>query len=69
MDLWVAENEENDEFLSDSMLNVTFSILADLLIDGELLLDIINADNALIVEKNTYLTGDVNFGNEKENDT
>ena len=29
----------------------------------------INADNALIVEQDSNLTGDVNFGNEEENDT
>ena len=65
MDLWVAENEEYDEFWSGSVLNNTFSVL----VDWRIAAGLINADNALIVEQDTYLTGDVNFGNEEENDT
>ena len=47
------------------MLNNTFSVL----VDWRIAAGLINADNALIVEQDTYLTGDVNFGNEEENDT
>ena len=66
MDLWVAENEENDQFWSGSVLNNdTFSVL----VDWRIAAGLINADNALIVEQDTYLTGDVNFGNEEENNT
>ena len=58
MDLWVAKNEEYDEF-SGSVLNNTFSVL----VDWRIAAGLINADNALIVEQDTYLTGDINFGN------
>jgi hypothetical protein len=66
MDLWVAENEENDDFLSGSVLNSTFSVPSDAVLDQwRIAAGIINADNSLIVEQDTYLTGDVNFGNEE----
>ncbi len=66
MDLWVAQNEENDEFLFGSVLNNTFRVPRDdVLNEWRIDAGLINADNSLIVEQDTYLTGDVNFGNEE----
>jgi len=71
MDLWIAQNELNDDFLSGSVFNNTFRVPSnDVLHEWRIAAGLINADNSLIVEQeqDTYLTGDVNFGNEEVND-
>ena len=70
MDLWVAQNEVNDVFLSGCVFDNTFRVPTDDVIDQwRISAGFIDADaeNYLIVELDTYLTGDVNFGNEEEN--
>ena len=66
---WVAQNEVNDDFLSGCVFDNTFRVPTDDVIDqwrvSAGLIDA-DADNSLIAELDTYLTGDVNFGNDEE---
>ena len=72
MDLWVEQNEMNDEFLVGSVFGNTFRVPNDDVLHQWRIsagpIDA-NSDNSLIAEQDTYLTADVNIletGNEEE---
>ena len=59
----------NDEFLVGSVFGNTFRVPNDdVLHQWRIFAGFIdaNSDNSLIAEQDTYLTGDINFGNEEE---
>lgn len=70
MDIWIEQNEVDDVFLSGSVFDNTFRVPSeDVLNEWRIYAGLIDAGNSLDLEaQDTYLTGDINFGNEEEID-
>ena len=55
MDFWVAQNVENEEFLSGSVFDSTFRVPSDDDLDQwRIAAGLLNVDNSLFVEQDTY---------------